>query len=69
MPRAETHNGRARHSSGTGSCGDCIRVLCVPGSVFGENSFCRETRSTRLGGRHVAKRTSDPRVAQPEVKV
>ena len=33
------------------------------GSVFGENSFYRETRGTRIGGRHVAKRSSDPRVA------
>ena len=39
------------------------------GSVFGENSFYRETRGTRLGGRHVAKRSSDPRVAYPEVKI
>ena len=39
------------------------------GSVFGENSFYRETRGTRLGGRHAAKRSSDPRVAYPEVKI
>ena len=39
------------------------------GSVFGENSFCRETRGTRRGGRHVAKRSSDRRVAYPEVNV
>ena len=38
------------------------------GSVFGENSFYRETRGPRRGGRHVAKRSSDPRVAYPEVK-
>ena len=30
------------------------------GSVFGEHSFYRETRGTRLGGRHVDKRYSDP---------
>ena len=36
-------------------------------SVFGENSFYRETRGTRRGGRHVAKHSSDPRVAYPEV--
>ena len=54
---------------------DCVGIVersCVylaRGSVFGENSFYRETRSTRLGGRHVAKRSSDPRVAYPEVKV
>ena len=34
-----------------------------------EKSFYRETRGTRRGGRHVAKRSSDPRVAYPEVKV
>ena len=39
------------------------------GSVFGENSFHREIRSTRLGGRHVAKGSSEPRLAYPEVKV
>ena len=39
------------------------------GSVFGKNSFYRETRGTRRGGRHVAKHSSDPRVAYPEVKV
>ena len=37
------------------------------GSVFGENSSYRETRGTRRGGRHVAKRSSDPRVAYSEV--
>ena len=37
------------------------------GSVFGENSFYRETRGTRRGGCHVAKRSSDPRVTYPEV--
>ena len=42
------------------------------GSVFGENSFYRETQGTRrggVGGRHVAKRSSDSRVAYPEVNV
>ena len=39
------------------------------GSVFGENSFYRVTRVTRLRGRHVAKRSCDPRVAYIEVKV
>ena len=39
------------------------------GSVFGENSFNRETRGTRIRGRHVAKRSSDPRVAYPELKI
>ena len=39
------------------------------GSVFGENSFYRETRGTRRGGCLVVKRSSDPRIAHPEVKV
>ena len=39
------------------------------GSVFGENSFYRETWVQDDGGRHMAKRSSDPRVAYPEVKV
>ena len=38
-------------------------------SVFGDLFFYRETRGTRLGDRHVAKRRSDPRVAYPEFKV
>ena len=45
------------------------RVKGPLGSVFGENLFYRETQGTRLGGRHVAKRSSDPPVADPEVKV
>ena len=39
------------------------------GSVFGKNLFYRKTRGTRLEGRHVAKRNSDPGVAYPEIKV
>ena len=39
------------------------------GSEFGDNSFYRETRGTRRGGRHVAKRSSEPCVAYPQVKV
>ena len=44
------------------------RVKGPLGSVFGENQFYRETQGTRLGGRLVAKSSSDPRVAYPEVK-
>ena len=40
----------------------------LAGSVFGENSFYRETWGTRLRGQ-VANRSSDPRIAYPEVKV
>ena len=72
MAPAAVRHGRARQSSGTGPCGDCRNIPCVPGplgSVFGINLFYRETQSTRLGRRHVAKRSSDPRVAYPEVIV
>ena len=71
IPPAAVHPGRARQCSETGPCGYCRRVLWVPGSVFGENSFYRETRGTRRGGggRHVAKHSSNPRVAYPEVNV
>ena len=31
----------------------------LAGSVFGDNSFYRETLGTRRGGRHVAKRSSE----------
>ena len=41
----------------------------LAGSVFGQNSFYRETRGTIRGRRHVAKCSSDPRVAYPEVNV
>ena len=47
-----------------GSCGYRARW-----TVFGENSFYGDTRGTKLGGRHVAKRSSDPRIAYPEVTV
>ena len=41
------------------------------GSVFGENSFYRETWGTRRGrgGRYVAKSSSDPRRVYPDVKL
>ena len=72
VPQAAVRHGRARQSSGMGPCveGSCKYRAC--GSVFGENSFYRETRGTRLGvggGRHVSKRSSDPRVVNPVVKI
>ena len=39
------------------------------GSVIGENSFYREIWGTGRGDRHVAKYSSDPRQAYPEVKL
>ena len=60
-PQQRYATGGARQSSGTGPCGDCRRSMWVPGSVFGKNSFHRQTRGTRRGGgRQVAKRSSDP---------
>ena len=61
VPPAGVHHGRARQFRGRdhvviveGSCGYRARVL---EHVFGE--IYRQTRGTRLGGRHVAKRSSD----------
>ena len=39
------------------------------GTEFGENSFYREIWGKDEGGRHVAKYSSDPRQAYPEVKL
>ena len=69
---APLRHGRARQISVTGPCGDCRRVLRIPGprgQYSGNIRFFRETRGTRLGGRHVAKHSSDPLVAYPEVKI
>ena len=69
VPPAAVYPGRARQCSGTGPCRYCRRVLWVPGprgQYSGKNSFYGETRDTRRG-RHVAKRSSDPRAAYPEV--
>ena len=41
-----------------GGAGSCYRI----------NLFYQETWGTRLGNRQVAERSSDPRVAYPEVK-
>ena len=39
------------------------------GQYSGKIHFIEKPGGTRLGGRHVAKRSSDPRVAYPEVKI
>ena len=55
-----------------GPCGDCRRVLWVPGprvSIRGKFVLSRNPEYKTRGGHHVAKRSSDPRVAYPEVKV
>ena len=72
VPQAAVRHGRARQSSGTGQCGNCIRVLWVPGprgQYSGKIRFIKKLRLQDEGGRHVAKCSSDPRVANPEVKV
>ena len=38
------------------------------GSVFVENTFYQDNGVQDKGGRHVAKSSSDPRVAYPEVR-
>ena len=72
VPQAAVRQRRASQKSGTGPCGDCRRDKWVPSSrrqYSGGNLFYRETWGTRIGCRHVAKRSSDPWVAYPEVKV
>ena len=72
MPQAAVRHGRARQRSGTGPCRDCIGVLQVPGSwgqYSGKMRFIEKPRVQDEGVRHVAKRSSDTRVAYPEVKV
>ena len=72
VPPAAAHQGRARKSTGTGPCGDCRRALWVPGpwgQYMGKIRFIEKPGVQDLGGHQVAKRSSDPRTAYPEVKV
>ena len=72
MLQAAVRHGRARQSSGRGQCGDCIRVLWVS-SLWDQYSeklrFIGKPGVQDKEGHHVAKRSSDPRVTNPEVKV
>ena len=71
VPPAAARHGRARQSSGTGPNG-IVEGYCgyrARGVSIQEKSFYRESWGTRRGDRHVAKRSSDPRVAYPEFKV
>ena len=55
-----------------GPYGDCIRVLWVPGprvQYSGKIRFVEKPGVQVYEGRQVAKRSSDPRVAYPEVKL
>ena len=68
---AGVHHGRARQTSESGPCGDCRRVLWVPGpwGRYSGNVRFIEKRWVQVEGvGHVAKYSSDPRQAYPEVK-
>ena len=72
VPHAAVRHGRARQSSGRGQYGDCIRVLWISGlwdQYLGKLRFIGKPGVQDKEGRHVAKRSSDPRVANPKVKV
>ena len=70
VPQAAVRHGRARQNSGTGPCGDCGRVLWIPrGKYSGKIRFIEKPGVQDEGGRNVAKRSSDPRVAYPEIKI
>ena len=67
VPQAALRHGTARQNSGTGQCWDYIRVLWDQYS--GKGRFIGKPGVQDYGGHHVAERSSDPRVANPEVKV
>ena len=72
MPQAAVHPGKARQCSGAGPCGHCRKVLWVPGpwsQYSGKIRFIEKPGVQDEGGRHVAKRSSDTRVAYLEVNV
>ena len=72
IPQAAVRHGRAKQSSGAGPCENCRRVRCVPGpwgQYSGKISFIDNPGVQDKGGRHVPKRSSDPWVAVPELKV
>ena len=64
---------RARQYSRTGPCGYCRRILWVLGLRFQYSGKIRFVEKPGVqnevggGGRHVSKRSSDPRVVYPEV--
>ena len=67
LPPAAVHPGRARKCSGTGSCGYCRRILWVSGP---RGQYSEKIRFIEKPGvQDVAKHSSDPRVAYPEVNV
>ena len=69
---AAVRHGRSRQTSEPGPCGDCRRVLWVPGpwgQYSGKIRFIKKHGVQDEVGRHVDKRCSDPRQAYPEVKL
>ena len=72
VPLAAVHHGRARQTSESGQCGDCRGVLGVPGprgQYSGKIRFIEKRGVQDEGGRQVAKHSSDPRQAYPDVKL
>ena len=68
---AALRHGRARQTLESEPCGDCRRVMWVPcprGQHSGKIRFIEKRGVQDEGGRHVAKYSSDPRQAYPEVK-
>ena len=72
VPLAAVRHGRARQTSESGPCGDCRGVLGVPGprcQYSGKIRFIEKRGVQDEGVRQVAKHSSDPRQAYPEVKL
>ena len=69
VPPAAVHSERARQYPGTGPCGCRRRALWVLGRGVSIRRKFVLSRNPRGGGRHMAKRSSDPRVSYPEVNV
>ena len=71
VPIAAVHYGKARQTSELGQCWVCRMVLWVlgpRGQCSGKKRFIEKRRLQDERGRHVAKSSSDPRKAYPEVK-
>ena len=72
MPLAAVRHGRARQTSESGPSGDCRGVLGVlgpRGQYSGKIRFIEKRWVHDEGGRQVAKHSSDPRQAYPEVEL
>ena len=72
VPLAAVRHGRARQTSASGPCEVCRGVLWVPGprgEYSGKIRFIEKRGVQDEGGGQVAKHSSDPRQAYPEVKL